>query len=208
MEIYSGKTLEEAIEKACQAMGVSAEELNYQVVYEKKTLFQKRVDIEAWSMKTVENFIENYLRTLLDDMEFENEIAIENKDGRIYVDLNTSNNSILIGKGGVILRALNFIVKTAVSNTFKRRIELSIDINGYKQDRYHKVASMAMRLGKSVQRNHVDVKLDPMPGDERKIIHTTLANMDHVRTESFGEGRDRYLCIIYDPDKKAVEPEA
>ena len=79
---------------------------------------------------------------------------------------------------------------------------LEIDINGYKQDRYKKVASMAHRLGRSVQKNRVDVKLDPMPGDERKVIHQALANMNYVRTESFGEGRNRYLTIIYDANKK------
>ena len=208
MEVFSGKTLEEAIAKACDTMGVTEEELFYTVVYEKKSLFSKRVDIEAYCMKTVENFISNYLTTILNDMQFENEVTVsQNAEGRIMVDLNTSNNSILIGKGGVILRAINILVKTAVSNTFKKRIEISIDINGYKQDRYKKVSSMAIRLGRSVQRNRVDVKLDPMPGDERKIIHQTLTNMNYVRTESFGEGRNRYLTIIYDPNKKKEKKE-
>ena len=61
---------------------------------------------------------------------------------------------------------------------------------------------MAHRLGRSVQKNRVDVKLDPMPGDERKVIHQALANMNYVRTESSGEGRNRFLTIIYDPNKK------
>lgn len=202
MEKFTGKTREDAIANACQAMGVTADELFYTVVFEKKTFFTKRVEIEAYCMHTVEQFIKDYLTRILTDMQFENEVTTEIVDGRIMVTLNTNNNSILIGKGGVILRAINILTKTAVSNTFKKRIELSVDINGYKQDRYKKVANMAMRLGRSVQKNRVDVKLDPMPGDERKIIHQTLANMNYVRTESFGEGKNRYLTIIYDPSKK------
>lgn len=202
MEKFTGKTVEEAVSRACAAMEVTESELFYTVTYEKKTLFTKKVEIEAYCMKTVEQFIVNYLTTVLTDMQFENEVTTKIVDGRIMVNLNTNNNSILIGKGGVILRAINTLVKTAVSNTFKKRIELSVDINGYKQDRYKKVAHMAQRLGRSVQKNRVDVKLDPMPGDERKIIHQTLANMNYVRTESFGEGRNRYLTIIYDASKK------
>lgn len=202
MEKFTGKTKEDAIAHACEALGVQENELFYTVVYEKKTLFTKKVEIEAYCMQTVEAFIVNYLTTILTDMQFENEVTTEIVDGRIMVNLNTNNNSILIGKGGVILHAINTLVKTAVSNTFKKRIELSVDINGYKQERYKKVASMAQRLGRSVQKNRVDVKLDPMPGDERKIIHQTLANMNYVRTESFGEGRNRYLTIIYDASKK------
>ena len=153
-------------------------------------------------MKTIEDFIVLYLKDILNAMEFEAEVTTRYEEPRIYIDLNTNNNSILIGKGGVILRAFNTLVRTAVSNTFKRRVEISLDINGYRQDRYKKVAAMANRLGRSVQKNRVDVKLDPMPGDERKIIHQTLSSMNYVRTESYGEGKNRYLTIIYDANKK------
>lgn len=202
MNKYTAKTLDDALEQAANDMQVAKEEVIYTVVYEKKTLFTKRVDIEAYCMKTIQDFIVNYVQTILSDMGFENEVMTRYEEGRIYVDINSDNNSILIGKGGVILRAINTLVKTAVSNTYKRRVDLTVDINGYKQDRYKKVASMAMRLGRNVQRNRVDVKLDPMPGDERKVIHQTLANMNYVRTESTGEGKNRYLTIIYDPNKK------
>lgn len=202
MEKFTGKTKEDAIARACEAFGVSEDELFYTVTFEKKTLFSKKAEIEAYCMKTVEQFIVDYLGTILTDMGFENEVTTHMTEGRIMVNLDTNNNSILIGKGGVILRAINILVKTAVSNTFKKRIELAVDINGYKQDRYKKVAAMAQRLGRSVQKNRVDVKLDPMPADERKIIHQALANMNYVRTESFGEGKNRYLTIIYDASKK------
>lgn len=202
MNKYTAKTLDDALEQAANDMQVAKEEVIYTVVYEKKTLFTKRVEIEAYCMKTIQDFIVNYVQTILSDMGFENEVMTRYEEGRIYVDINSDNNSILIGKGGVILRAINTLVKTAVSNTYKRRVDLTVDINGYKQDRYKKVASMAMRLGRNVQRNRVDVKLDPMPGDERKVIHQTLANMNYVRTESTGEGKNRYLTIIYDPNKK------
>lgn len=202
MNKYTAKTLDDALEQAANDMQVAKEEVIYTVVYEKKTLFTKRVEIEAYCMKTIQDFIVNYVQTILSDMGFENEVVTRYEEGRIYVDINSDNNSILIGKGGVILRAINTLVKTAVSNTYKRRVDLTVDINGYKQDRYKKVASMAMRLGRNVQRNRVDVKLDPMPGDERKVIHQTLANMNYVRTESTGEGKNRYLTIIYDPNKK------
>ena len=202
MNKYTAKTLDDALQQAANDMQVAKEEVIYTVVYEKKTLFTKRVEIEAYCMKTIQDFIVNYVQTILSDMGFENEVVTRYEEGRIYVDINSDNNSILIGKGGVILRAINTLVKTAVSNTYKRRVDLTVDINGYKQDRYKKVASMAMRLGRNVQRHRVDVKLDPMPGDERKVIHQTLANMNYVRTESTGEGKNRYLTIIYDPNKK------
>ncbi len=93
------------------------------------------------------------LEDLISEMGFEVETVSYLQDGRIYCNINTSNNSILIGKAGVILRAINFIVKNAVSTTYKKRIELSIDINGYKEERYKKVASMARKLRKTSFKN-------------------------------------------------------
>ena len=38
-----------------------------------------------------------------------------------------------------------------------------------------KVASMARRFGKTVLRTKADLKLDPMPADERKVMHQEIA---------------------------------
>ena len=145
----------------------------------------------------VQEYIENLIRKILTDMQFEVETVSYVQDGRIYCNINTSNNSILIGKAGVILRAINLIIKNAVSTTFKKRLEVSVDINGYKEERYKKVASMARKLGKQVLKTKADLKLDPMPADERKVMHQEIAKMDHLKTESKGEGKNRYMTISY-----------
>ena len=54
----------------------------------------------------------------------------------------------------------------------------------------------------SVQRSHVDASLDPMPNDERKAIHSYLANIPNIRTVSEGDGKQRHIKIVYDPTKK------
>ena len=75
---------------------------------------------------------------------------------------------------------------------------MSIDINGYKESRYKKMASMSKKMGKQVLRSKVDVKLDPLPADERKVIHQVIADMDsHLKTESKGEGKNRFITISY-----------
>ena len=60
---------------------------------------------------------------------------------------------------------------------------------------------MARRIAKTVQRTKVEAILDPLPNDERKVIHQYLGEMKNIRTESVGEGRDRRLKIIYDEHK-------
>ena len=194
---YTAKTVQDAVNNACEELGVTIDELNYEVISETKTLFIKKATIECYTIPMIQEFIESYIRRFISDMGFEIETVSYLQDGRIYCNINTSNNSILIGKAGVILRAINFIVKNAVSNTYKKRYEISIDINGYKEDRYKKVASMARRFGKQVQRTKTDIKLDPMPADERKVMHQGLAKFNHVKRESHGEGKNRHMVISY-----------
>ena len=194
---FTAKTVQDAVNLACQELNVTVDDLNYEVISETKTFFTKRAEIECYTITMVQEYIEGYVRRFISEMGFEVETVSYLQDGRIYCNINTSNNSILIGKAGVILRAINFIVKNAVSTTYKKRIELSIDINGYKEERYKKVASMARKLGKQVLRTKADIKLDPMPADERKVMHQELAKLDHVKTQSYGEGKNRHMVISY-----------
>jgi len=198
MRTYEGKTVDEVVQLACQDLGVTPDGLTYEIIEEKKGLFSKKVVIECYTQDMIREYLESFVRKTLSNMEFEVETVSYMQDGRIYCNVNTNNNSILIGKNGVILRALNFIAKNAVNTEFKKRIELSIDINGYKENRYKKMTSMAKRIGKQVLRSKVEVKLDPLPADERKVIHQVIADMDsHLKTESKGEGKNRYITISY-----------
>lgn len=198
MKTYEAKTEEEVIQLACQDLGVTPEQLNYEIIEEKKGLFSKKVVIECYTQDMIKDYLESFVRKTLTNMEFDVETVSYIQDGRIYCNINTNNNSILIGKNGVILRAFNFICKNAVNNQFKKRIELSLDINGYKENRYKKMTSMAKRIGKQVLRSKIEVKLDPLPADERKVIHQVIADMNpHLKTESRGEGKNRFITISY-----------
>ena len=62
---------------------------------------------------------------------------------------------------------------------------------------------MAKRIGKQVQRTKVDAVLDPMPNDERKIIHKILSDWNNLETASEGEGSFRHICIRYVNDSES-----
>lgn len=198
MKTYEGKTLDDVIQHACQDLGITPDKLTYEIIEEKKGLFSKKVVIECYCESMVQEYLESFVRKTLTNMGFQVETVSYIQDGRIYCNINTDNNSILIGKGGVILRAFNLIARQAVQNEFKKRFEISLDINGYRETRYKKVSAMAKRLGKQVLRTKIAVKLDPLPADERKVVHQTIADFNkHLKTESQGEGKDRFTTISY-----------
>lgn len=199
MTAYSAKTLEELLQTAAEDKGCSTEDLFYTVTEEKKGLLGigNSVSADVYNMEDVKEFLFDYLGNFFTSIDQDIEVAIEERIDGFVVNLNADNNAVLIGKGGKTLAAFNTIVRTAVNAQFKKRIDILIDINHYKEDRYAKLRYMAKRIAKQVQRSRVDAELDPMPNDERKIIHKTLNNWRNIRTESEGEGARRHVCIRY-----------
>ena len=204
MNRYTAKTVAEAVNQACVEKNVSEEELTYFVVEEKAGglfgLGAKAV-IEAYCQKDIEDFIVNYLKKYFDNITMNCQIVLEtNKDGYL-VKLDADNNAILIGKAGQTLQSITNVVKSAASAQFKKHINLLVDVNGYKEERYQKLKDMVGKIAKTVQKTKVSARLGQMTNDERRVIHQYLSTFPHIRTESEGEGNERRLKIIYDSNK-------
>ena len=201
MNRYEGKTLEEALEVACKDKQCKSDELTYYVVENKQGgLFGigSKVIVEAFVKNDVKEFIYNYLNTYFQNIEMECKIDVECQDDVYNVTVNASNNAILIGRAGQTLQSITNVVKAAASAEFKRHINLLIDVNNYKEERYEKLKSMVAKIAKTVQKTKVSARLGQMTNDERKVIHQYLSTFPHIKTESEGEGINRRLKIIYD----------
>ena len=204
VKVYTGKNLDDLLKSVAAEKGVAVEELTYTVKEEKAGFLGigGRVEAEIYCSKDIEEFLKSYLDRFFENIEMQAEVTVVNDDGFYRIQIDAENNAVLIGKNGTTLQSLNTIVKSAVSSEFRKRIGVLIDVNGYKQEKYHKVCALAMRVAKDVRRTKTDAVLDPMPADERKAIHNHLADMDCITTESEGEGNHRRLKIMYTPDKK------
>lgn len=200
MKRYSAKNLDDLLQTAANEKGVSTEELTYYVIEEKQGFlgFGSEVVAEVYSQQDVLDFLSDYIKTFLHHYDTEADVTISKERELIRISIDASNNAILIGKNGQTLQAINTVVKGAVNSKFKHRFQLVVDINNYKKDRYEKVRLMAKRIAKNVQKTKIAAVLDPMPNDERKIVHQTLSKIRNIKTESEGEGRDRRLRIFYD----------
>ncbi len=201
MKTYSGKTLDEALKSAGEDLGYAESELKYNIVEEN----DESVTINAFTLDDVKEFIFDYLGNFFTGIDQDIEVAIEETDDGFIINLNADNNAVLIGKMGKTLASFNTIVRAAVNAEFKSRINVLIDVNHYKEERYARLRSMAKRIGRQVQKSHIDVELDPMPNDERKIIHKMLNEWHNIHTESEGEGSRRHVCIRYVEDEETAE---
>jgi len=194
----TAKTLEEALEEGMNKFGVSQDELIYEVEEEKKGLFNKKVVVNFYEVADVIEYAEKYLINIIKNgLQFEVALKTIYRNGLIKILIESDKNSILIGKNGQTLQALNELTKLAVSFKFKKKFRILLDIGDYKDNKYNKVISIAKRAAREVLKTHLEIKLDPMTPDERKKVHTALSSWSNIKTESHGDGKDRSIVIKY-----------
>lgn len=197
MKEFKGKTVDEALLAAQSELGIAKENLVYRVLDEKKGLFHKEATIAVFEEQDAMDYAQEYLKKAIGALGIEIETTVTAEDNVFRVTINSSRNPVLIGKGGRTLQALNELVRLAVSNKFHHRYRILLDVGGYKEDKYSRLTYLARRNANDVVKSHVDVKLDPMTPDERRVIHNALSGMEHIKTESVGEGSDRAVVIKY-----------
>lgn len=197
MEIYTGKTVEEALEKASKETNTPVSELIYLDTGKKSGLFSKKVQVEVYDLSDVIRFAEDYLLNATDALGIESSVKSRLDDEIIRITLDSTHNPILIGKNGITLQALNELVKLATNNKFHKRFRILLDINGYKGSKYFRLERLARKVAKDVQKTKTTYTFDPMPADERRAIHNALNGWHNIKTESTGEGSHRQVQVIY-----------
>ena len=199
MKKFVGKTKEEALAKAAAELNVPEENIYVDSVEEQKGLFGriKSVEITCYTDAMIVEFIQDYLKGIISTMGIDVQMTPSYSDGLIRIKLSTNHNSILIGKDGETLQALNEVCRSAANATFKRRVRVLLDINDYKQDKYSKLISIAKREAIKVSKTKITASLSPMSADERRAIHNALVSFKHVKTISVGEAHERHITIVY-----------
>jgi len=197
MKVYQGKTPEDALKIASEELGIPVDELIYSVEDKRVGIFNKKYVVDVYELSDIIQYAEDYILRVIDAFGIESTVKTRLDDDIIRITIDSTHNPILIGNGGKTLQALNELVKVAVSNHFRHRFRILLDINGYKDKKYDKLAKMARRIAREVQKTKTTYTFDPMPADERRAIHNACSGMRNIKTESIGEGSRRQLQIIY-----------
>ena len=114
----------------------------------------------------------------------------------IMVDIHGNDLSILIGRRAERLNALQFITRLIVGKELGRTATIIIDVENYRQRREQQLQRMAKRLADQAARTNRRVAMEPMPANERRIVHITLRDDPRVTTESIGREPRRKVMII------------
>ncbi len=147
------------------------------------------------SVKTASEVIESLIHYL--DVEVTltlKQAHNEDLDGPLF-DIAGEDAGLLIGRKGETLKTLQFMVRYMVSRKLGDRVNLMVDVEGYQERRHLALRNMARRVADRVSDTGRSISLEPMPPNERRIVHLALSDHPEVTTESDGMGSSRQVVV-------------
>jgi spoIIIJ-associated protein len=112
------------------------------------------------------------------------------------LDIMGDDLGVLIGRRGQTLQSLQYITRLIVSREVQHWVNLVVDVEKYKLRREKSLRQLAQRMAERVAFDGQPVALEPMPPNERRIIHLTLRDHPIVTTKSIGKGDRRKVTIV------------
>ena len=194
-QTFVGKTKEEAIIKAMEGLNAKEDELVISEKEIKKSLFNKKAEIIAITKTELNNSIKEFILKIVKDMGINAKIETKTKEETMIFNLIAPDASILIGKNGRTIEALQNITNQMVNTNLESYYRFIIDVNDYKAKRRTRLEKTAKYTAKEVAKTKVEAHLEPMNSYERRIIHSVLTNSKDVITESEGEEPNRHVVI-------------
>lgn len=193
------KTLEEALILAAEELQVSADKITLEVIKEKKGMFgiTNLITYQATTNVSLVTEGKLYLEKVLAAMGIDVKMEIRNivDENQIIFNIQTSENALLIGRGGKNLNALQNLLRLYLNQFTEDKILINLDIGGYHDNRKKQLEILATKTAKEVLRTGIPVRLADINSFERRIIHTKLAEWRDIETVSEGEDRERVLII-------------
>jgi len=220
---FSGKNVEEAIEKGLKELGLSRDDVEVKILDEGKAgLFglmgaspakiklivkplkglgaeeEREVVREKPSgvnLISAQKKVKEELDEIIKLMGMEAAVTTSLEGGRVVADIKSENGAILIGKKGQTLDALQLIVNLIVNRDERTRTRVIVDTESYRQRRENALVKMAREVADEVKSKGNPRELEPMNPAERRVIHLALKNDKDVETTSKGEGNFRRVVV-------------
>ena len=194
-QTFTGKTKEEAILNAIENLNAKEDELVIIEKEEKKSLFSKKVEIDAITKFELNQEIKTYLLKIVRDMGIEAQIEQKIRDNVPVFNIIAPDQAILIGKNGKTIESLQILTTQMITTQLDTYYRFLVDVNDYKAHKRRRLEKTAKYTAKEVAKTKVEAHLEPMNAYERRIIHSALTDSKDVITESEGEEPKRHVVI-------------
>jgi len=206
----NGKTVDDAVQVALEQLGATEDQIEVIVLKKGKSgvlgmgAEEARIKVKLLPVSgeraDIVEVTRDVLETLIKLMKITADVSVtQTATDELPLTLNVEGDDlgVLIGRRGQTLASLQYIVRLIVAEQLKTWVPINMDVAGYKKRRYESLQNLALRLADQVKRNRRLITLEPMPADERRIIHLALADHPDVTTQSMGEGETRKVAILF-----------
>ncbi|MDD2523320.1 MAG: RNA-binding cell elongation regulator Jag/EloR [Endomicrobiia bacterium] len=196
------KILDEGTSGLFGLMGAKPAKILLTLKKENNKNISEKKDVDIDSALACKN-VESYVREIISMMNISlKTLETSYKDGIIEIEVSTDNGSLLIGKGGQSLDALEYIVQLMLNTNPKTRVKINLDTENYRLKQQERLKVIAEKAIEYVQRTKKIYRFDPMSAKERKFIHMYLKDIGGFDTFSEGEGTMRKVGVKLLSDKK------
>ncbi|MCL2112432.1 RNA-binding cell elongation regulator Jag/EloR [Lactococcus protaetiae] len=138
--------------------------------------------------------ISSYLTTITQEMGIATRVAVS-RDGSLTVfNLTSDHDALLIGKHGKILQSLQILAKAYANSILNTRMNIAVNVGDYHEKRKAYIVSLAHRAAERA-RGGETVYINDLQSNERKIIHTIIAQENGVSSHSEGQEYNRYIVV-------------
>ena len=194
----TGKTKEEAIEKAAAELKVNPSDLEIELIEEGTKGFfgfgAKDFRIKASVIDNYEKRINDFLRDIFKVLDIDAEILIKKSGDTAKVKIMGDSAGQLIGRRGESLDALQLLLGLAVNKAHTEYVKVLLDIEDYREKREQSLIRYANKMARTAAKQRKNIKLEPMNPYERRIVHSALQNDTYVTT--YSEGEDPYRKVV------------
>ncbi|MBE5915773.1 MAG: protein jag [Pseudobutyrivibrio ruminis] len=200
---FTGKSVDDALTNATVALGVTSDQIKYEVIEEGSTGFlglgskDAVIKVVISSDEDPKEVAKEFLNNVFEAMQLEVNISIDfdEEEKTLSIDLAGPEMGVLIGKRGQTLDSLQYLTNLAVNRSSENYTRVKIDTEDYRRRRKETLENLAKNMASKVKRTKKAVTLEAMNPYERRIIHSALQNDNNVTTHSEGEEPYRYVVI-------------
>ena len=205
---FTGKNVDEALTNATVALGVTSDQIKYEVVEEgsngflglgsKDAVIKVVISADEKPQDVAKAFLDGVFEAMQLDVTIN--IDFDEAENSLDIDLAGPEMGVLIGKRGQTLDSLQYLTNLAVNRTAQNYTRVKIDTEDYRRRRKETLENLAKNVAMKAKRTKREVKLEAMNPYERRIIHSALQNDQYVTTHSEGQEPKRYVVVT--PVKK------
>lgn len=201
------KTVDEAIEQALDKLGLDRSEVEIEIISkgkagifgfgseEAKVIVRRRGESADTDVATLGKEVLSELLSLMNISATVDVRQDVDEHTRVLLDVSGTDLGILIGRRGDTLSSLQYIVNLIASRKLMVNAGLTVDVERYRERRYESLRSLATRIADEVKSTDRSISLEPMPSNERRIVHLTLREHVDVFTQSVGHGEGRKVVV-------------